>query len=330
MSELYPLLIEPVFHERVWGARDLRPVYDLQFDKPMGEAWLTGDECRVLNGPLAGATLGQLCGRFGDELVCQAAPAKGRFPLLTKFLFPRQKLSVQVHPDDEMARNMNQPCGKTECWYVLSAEPGAQVGVGLKKDVTREAFVEAIKNGTAEQLLNWIDVHPGDLVYVEAGTVHAIGPGSILVETQQNSDTTFRLYDYGRPRELHLEQGLAAMKEKTHSGKRERPTALPRDEANEYLLFCEHFTVSRFRLKGNNEAIVDGNKPEDRFARKLEVMIGLTGSGMIRPSFIEPKEYPEVGFKAGQAVILPPALRSWQLRCGAEGVETLCVTLHAA
>src|SRR5262249_10820792 len=156
------------------------------------------------NGPLAGKTLGELCKQFGADLVGESAVANDRFPLLIKFLFPREKLSIQVHPDDEMAQRLGLPCGKTECWYVLHAEPGAQVGVGLKPGATKAQFAEAIKHGHAEKLLNWIDVAAGDLIYVEAGTVHAIGPGSILVETQQNSDTTFRLYDYGRPRELHL------------------------------------------------------------------------------------------------------------------------------
>src|SRR5437762_10122829 len=120
---------------------------------------------------------------------------------------------------------MGQPCGKTECWYVLAAERGAQVGVGLKPGTTKGEVARAVTEVRLEKLLNWIDVHAGDLIYVEAGTVHAIGPGSILVETQQNSDTTFRLYDYGRPRELHLEQGLEAMKEDACTGKVRRLTA---------------------------------------------------------------------------------------------------------
>src|SRR5438270_2104243 len=166
MPELYPLLMQPQFHKRVWGARSLEPIYRQTFDEPVGEAWLTGDECRVANGPLAGQTLGELCRRFGADLVGESAPAKDRFPLLIKFLFPREKLSVQVHPDDEMARSMGQPCGKTECWYVLSAEPGAQVGVGLKPGVTKDQFAQSVNDGTAEQLLNWMDVHAGELIYV--------------------------------------------------------------------------------------------------------------------------------------------------------------------
>src|SRR5947207_2392695 len=174
MPDLYPLLIRPEFHERVWGVRDLAPVYDHKSEKPIGEAWLTGDECKVQNGPQAGSTVGELCRKFGADLVGAAAPQKDRFPLLIKFLFPREKLSVQVHPDDEAARHVGQPNGKTECWYCLAAERGAQVALGLKPGTTREQMEQAIRENRAEHLLNWIDVHEGDLLYVDAGTVHAI------------------------------------------------------------------------------------------------------------------------------------------------------------
>src|SRR5579864_612418 len=135
MSELYPFLLLPEFVERVWGARDLSPVYEHRRaagQQPVGEVWLTGEDCRVANGPLAGLTLSQLTQKFGRELVGEASPQADRFPLLIKFLFPRQKLSVQVHPDDEGARRAGQPCGKTECWYVVAAEMGSQVALGLK------------------------------------------------------------------------------------------------------------------------------------------------------------------------------------------------------
>src|SRR6266404_2289857 len=227
MPELYPLLLLPEFRERVWGTRDLSLMYphksarrpDGKFEEPIGEAWLTGDECRIANGPLAGQTLDEVTQRFGREFLGEAVSDVSRFPLLLKFLFPKEKLSVQVHPDDECARAAGQPCGKTECWYVLAAEPGAQVALGLKSGVTHEKVAKAIKATELEPLMNWIDIKPGEMIYVDAGTVHAIGPGSILLETQQNSDTTYRLYDYGRGRELHVEQGLAATKARAVAGK---------------------------------------------------------------------------------------------------------------
>jgi mannose-6-phosphate isomerase class I len=126
---------------------------------------------------------------------------------------------VQVHPDDEQARKSGHLCGKTECWYVLRANPGAQVGLGLKPGVTLAQFEQAICDTRAEELLNWVNVYAGDMLYVAAGTVHTIGGGMILVETQQTSDITYRLYDYGRPRELHVAEGLAATKLQTNAGK---------------------------------------------------------------------------------------------------------------
>ncbi|HEX4605460.1 MAG TPA: type I phosphomannose isomerase catalytic subunit, partial [Candidatus Angelobacter sp.] len=220
MSELYPLLLQPQFHERVWGAHDLAPFYPREITgNPIGEAWLTGDQCSVVNGPLAGQTLADLSSQFGAELMGDANKNAARFPLLIKFLFPKDKLSVQVHPDDEDAASAGQPCGKTECWYVLQADPGAQIGLGLKAGATKTEVERAIRETRMEHLLNWIDVHEGDMIYVDAGTVHAIGGGAVIVETQQNSDTTYRLYDYGRPRELHIEDGLRATKERTHAGK---------------------------------------------------------------------------------------------------------------
>lgn len=308
MPKLYPLLIKPEFHERVWGTRDLRPIYDMQPEKPIGEAWLTGDNCRVQNGELAGRTLGELCREFGTDLVGEAAPQKDRFPLLIKFLFPREKLSVQVHPDDEMARSMGQPCGKTECWYVLSAEPGAQVGVGLKSGISRTQFAEAIKAGTAEQLLNWIDVHPGELIYVEAGTVHAIGPGSILVETQQNSDTTFRLYDYGRSRELHLEKGLAAMKDKTQSGKQPVMKGDPLD----LLVLTSHFVTTRFTLSSEGEM---------DFGRSgMKVIVPIHGSAVVQPA-----NSPSFNVSTGEALISPATGNDFSL-CAPQGDFRALVT----
>ena len=216
--------MQPAFDPRPWGTRDLSPIYpNHKFEEKIGEAWLTGDACQVGNGPLKGKSLAELSSQYGRELVGDAAPDPSRFPLLLKFLFPHEKLSVQVHPDDAAARRVGQPWGKTECWYVAHAKPGAQVGLGLKPGVTREQFQQSIDEKRAEELLNWINVYSGEMIYVAGGTVHTLGPGSVIVETQQQSDTTYRLYDYGRPRELHLKEGLAAIKENAKSGKVIRP-----------------------------------------------------------------------------------------------------------
>jgi mannose-6-phosphate isomerase len=309
MPELYPFLLRPQFVERVWGARDLAPVYDHKLSpqhQPIGEVWLTGDECQIASGPLAGKTLGQAAQQFGRKLTGEASPIGERFPLLIKFLFPREKLSVQVHPDDAAARRLGQPCGKNECWYVLAAEKGSQVALGLKPGATREQFRHAIEQTRAEELLNWIDIHAGEMIYADAGTVHAIGPGSILVETQQNSDTTFRLYDYGRPRELHVEQGLAVMKENTNAGKVQRPADHPESkDGNQNLVTSPCFVVNGRRLQAGKEHLITRHMPPS----SVQILVGLAGAGSVAVKGCEP-----VSFSAGEAAVVPAEVAQFSVR----------------
>jgi mannose-6-phosphate isomerase len=307
MADLYPLLLLPEFKERVWGTRDLSLLYPHktarqggEFDHAIGEVWLTGDECRVSNGDLAGQTLDAIAKRFGRDLVGEAAWDATRFPLLLKFLFPKEKLSVQVHPDDEGARAVGQPCGKTECWYILAAEAGARVGLGMKPGVTRADAEAAIAETRMEQLMNWIHVRPGEMIYVDAGTVHAIGPGSVILETQQNSDTTYRLYDYGRPRELHVEQGLGAMKEQTHAGKVARVTNA---NGGANLVTSPCFVVDKFVVKELNTISAPAGKSSP------QVLVAVDGCGVIEADGMRP-----VTFAKGECVVLPAAVREYRLR----------------
>src|ERR1700685_1498690 len=201
MIDLYPLLMTPAFDPRPWGTLDLAPIYpNAKFNEKIGEAWLTGDNCVVTNGAFAKRNLADLSKEFGAEFVGAAARDPQRFPLLLKFLFPEEKLSVQVHPHDATAQRFGEPWGKTECWYVAHARPGAQIALGLKPGVRAPDFEKAIHEQRAEEFLNWMNISAGEMIYVAGGTVHTLGPGSIIVETQQQSDTTYRLYDYGRPR----------------------------------------------------------------------------------------------------------------------------------
>ncbi len=299
MSELYPLLMMPEFHERVWGTRDLAPIYSrIVGQEPIGEAWLTGEQCKVANGPLSGSSLSDLCRRFGSDLVGETAPESSRFPLLIKFLFPKAKLSVQVHPDDEGARALGLPNGKTECWYVARSVAGAQVGLGLKQGVTREQFARAIDEKRAEDLMNWIDVTTGDMIYVDAGTVHAIAPGSILIEAQQNSDTTFRLYDYGRPRELHVEQGMRAVREKTAAGK------VIRQSRNGYdlLVASPYFIVERYK-------IAEPKPFTEKIGSSAQILVAIDGGGAVESPGTQP-----VAFNRGEAVIIPASVPEFNVR----------------
>jgi mannose-6-phosphate isomerase len=317
MSELYPLLLLPEFHERVWGSRDLSLIYPHktarqggEFDKPIGEAWLTGDACRVANGPLAGQMLGDVAKRFGRELLGETTTDLSRFPLLLKFLFPKEKLSVQVHPDDDGAKAVGQPCGKTECWYVLAAERGAQVALGLKPGVTHEQVEAAINDVQLEPLMNWLDVNPGEMIYVDAGTIHAIGPGSILLETQQNSDTTYRLYDYGRGRELHIREGLAATKEKTHAGKVKRVASA---NGTQNLVSSACFVVDK--------TVIRETKAFSSAGRSVQVLVALDGCGVIEADGTKP-----VTLAKGECAVIPAAIEEYRVR-PQWAVELFCAKL---
>jgi mannose-6-phosphate isomerase len=241
-----PFRIDPWYSPRPWGFRDLRPWFDrVSANEPLGEAWLTGDACAIATGPHEGQKLGALFNTHHDALAGARAPAGS--PLLIKVLFAREKLSVQVHPDDAMAQKYGEPRGKTECWYALAAEPGAQVALGLKPGTTIAQVEQEIASGTLEASLQMVPVARGDMVFVDSGTVHAIWPGAILLETQQYSDTTYRMFDYGRPRELHIEKSLEATKLKTRAGK-----IAPRRLADRTVLIdVEYFRVEKIDMNGS-------------------------------------------------------------------------------
>jgi mannose-6-phosphate isomerase len=297
MSELYPFLLIPIFDERPWGVLDLRPVYTRVIKERIGESWLTWTDNRIANGPFAGWTLGELCKQHGRALVGQSAPYEDRFPLLVKFLFPSDKLSVQVHPDDEQAHKAGEPCGKTECWYALHADPGAQVALGLKPGITIAQFQQAIQETRAEELLNWVDVQTGDMLYVAAGTVHTIGGGMMLVETQQTSDITYRLYDYGRGRELHIAEGLAATKLHTNAGKVVRRAS----DAADVMVRSPYFEVEKMSLRDTLHAEVSPASPH--------VLVAVDGSGIVESQGMEP-----ISFATGEAVVVPASVREYSVR----------------
>ena len=221
MTTLYPLVFQPRFKERVWGGRSIEAMYGKRLppDVPIGESWeitdRPGDESVVANGPLAGQTLRTLMEQHGREILGSAVPAAGgRFPLLCKILDAREKLSLQVHPP-ERVRHLGDP--KTEMWYIAAADPGAELFVGLKNGVTREAFEDAVQRGTVADCFHRVAVRAGDAMFLPSGRVHAIGAGLVIFEIQQNSDTTFRVHDWnrvgldGKPRELHITESLESI-----------------------------------------------------------------------------------------------------------------------
>jgi mannose-6-phosphate isomerase len=290
-----PFRMEPRFDTRIWGFHDLRPWYDrVALNEPIGEVWLTGDDSLVATGPHSGKRLGDLFREAHATLLGPAASSPAS-PLLIKMLFAREKLSVQVHPDDRMAQKYGQPRGKTECWYCLAAEPGTAVAVGLKPGVTLDQVEEQIRAGTLVESLNVVSVCAGDMVFVDAGTVHAIWPGAIILETQQNCDITYRMYDYGRPRELHVEKSLEATRLHTRAGKVE-PKKLP---DRTVLVDVEYFRVERIPVQGSRSSHSLRNPSET--APGLAYLFAAAGSGRIAGSGFEPVDLPP------RAIIAIPA-----------------------
>jgi mannose-6-phosphate isomerase len=228
--------------------------------------------------------------------------------LLLKFLFPHEKLSVQVHPDDEQALRVGQPWGKTECWYVAHAAPKSQIGLGLKPGVTVRQLGQAIAENRAEELLNWVNVYAGDMIYVAGGTVHTLGPGSVIVETQQQSDMTYRLYDYGRPRELHLKDGLAAVREDAKSGKviRPAPVQMPGTRnRHAALVSAPYFVVDMFEAKDALEL----STRDDSGKSSVQILVAVEGCGVIEPPGMEP-----VTLAKGDAVVVPACIEKLSVR----------------
>ncbi len=222
MASLYPLTFRPIFKERVWGARNLERLYakKLPAAVPIGESWEVSDRPNdvsvIANGPLAGKDLHWLVENHRADLLGDAKLEAGRFPLLIKLLDAQEKLSLQVHPPAAKAKELGGD-PKTEMWFIADAAPGAELYVGLKRGVTRADFESRIKDGSVAECFHRIPVRPGDAMFLPSGRVHAIGAGLVIFEIQQNSDTTYRVFDWnrtgldGKPRELHVPQSLASI-----------------------------------------------------------------------------------------------------------------------
>jgi mannose-6-phosphate isomerase len=223
----------------------LAPYFNSSPDKqPIGEVWFTFRD----NPTSLGMTLEQLLTTHPEVLGSAAnVDFPGVCPLLLKLIFTTERLSVQVHPDDEYARENHNCLGKTEAWYVMETQPESSVAIGFKQPLSPERFEEAVHSGEIEALLDWRKVNPGDLVFTPAGTVHAIGAGMTVCEIQENSDVTYRLYDYGRPRELHLEHGLKVSRLEPHDCE---PEAIAITPWRASLLHCNYFRIERLRPQG--------------------------------------------------------------------------------
>ncbi len=252
----YPLLLEPQYDSKIWGGRRLQTVLGktLPLDGPVGESLESGDDARVVNGPLAGMTLREVIehdarGLLGSRGMAASHPF-GDFPLLVKFIDASDVLSLQLHPDDTGAEPLGKR-GKTEAWYIVEAQPGSSLITGMSRPANPEEVRASIENGSFEALLERRVVTGGEPLMVPAGTMHAIGEGVLLYEIQQSCDVTFRLYDWGRvdshgrPRDLHLEQALVALRADRHAVVAQ---PLVRDRWREVLAACRYFALERWQI----------------------------------------------------------------------------------
>ncbi len=254
-----PFRIEPIFSERLWGASSLAPLFPEMHDltPPIGEAWLTGLDCRIANGQFEGLTLGQAWKEMTIPWRGSRLQHEAEFPLLLKFIFPTDKLSIQVHPDDAYAASHEAAAGgrgKTEMWHAVSAEDGARVLIGLIPKVEKGKFLELRSGNTIEELFVHWRVQPGDSFFVPAGTPHTIGKGMVLCEVQQYSDLTYRVYDYGRvdahgkPRELQIKKALDVIQFGGPIVGKVSRIPLPERRFQKFLLVaCRYFATERWK-----------------------------------------------------------------------------------
>lgn len=238
------LRLTPEFRDYVWGGDRLRPGH-----APTAEAWVVWEGDRIETGELAGKTLGEAASELGASLLGERTVARTgmRFPLLIKLLDCRQWLSLQVHPNDEQAAQLEGPgqAGKTEAWHVLESQPDAKLITGLKPEVDSSMLADAIRNGTIADYVQYANVSPGDTVFMPAGTLHALGPGLLVYEVQQSSNWTYRVYDWGRPqtetRRLHIEKSIQVARASLSAPIVSLPTI--KDGSRTLLVKCEYFTL---------------------------------------------------------------------------------------
>ena len=314
--KLYPLKFKPIFKHRIWGGQKLREVFgkDLPEDEKIGESWeladLPNDKTLIANGELAGQSLIRAIGNYPCEITGREY-FTGPFPFLIKLLDAQDILSVQVHPDEETCKLLGEGAPKTECWYIISAEPDSYIYKGLKKGVTKTQFTEAIMDGDVADLLSKVPVEVGQCHFLPAGTAHAIGPGLLIAEIQLPSDTTYRIFDWnrvdekGNPRQLHIRQAL----ESIHFEVDENELAVTTVGR---LVECEYFTVDKGHQAKNCEVLLSPGE--------LKVLIIISGYGTILGDDVNPVE-----FKAGDCLLIPAVYQG--AMCFADDTEYLTVKL---
>ncbi|MEK7369355.1 MAG: type I phosphomannose isomerase catalytic subunit [Planctomycetota bacterium] len=315
VSNLYPLKFKSIFKKTPWGGSRLGSFFgkDVPADGGIGESWeitdRDGDNSIIANGVYKDMRLRQLLDGPGMNDVLgheyKRERSENRFPILVKLIDTADRLSIQVHPDDAYVRahEVTGESGKMEAWYIIHTEPGAWIIRGLRPGMTRKHLESSLGNGNLENCLNLLSVRPGDVIFIPPGIVHTIGPGIILLEVQQNSNVTYRLYDWGRPRELHVQKALDVIdfaSSTRHKQDKMQPILLsPPPRKRELLLKCEKFVLESLELD------VQCDIDDMRTFHILTVIEGLSKIAYGRSEAVE--------VSAGESVLIPAALQGYKL-----------------
>ena len=308
------LKLKPACKDYLWGGHRLVEEYGIEYDGDiLAEAWELS--CHpdgpsvITNGEYAGKTLKEFIDEKGMEVLGLHCRRFREFPILTKFIDARDNLSIQVHPGNSYALKNEGQYGKTEMWYVLDAEEGAILYYGFKKEITKEEFARRIKDNTILEVLNAVEVHKGDVLFIESGTLHAIGKGLLIAEIQQNSNVTYRIYDYGRvgkdgkKRDLHIEKALAVTS---------RVPLVRNGKSYPHIADCDYFTVDKLNLDGRLLNRMQGSVLEDSF---LSILI-LDGEGTIS-SHGEKETY-----RKGDSILITAGSGDWQIEGSCDALLT--------
>lgn len=309
-TKIYPLQFEPILKERIWGGEKLKTVLNKPItSKITGESWelstVEGDVSVVANGELKGKSLTELINDLPDEILGTAVYKRfgKQFPLLFKYLDAREDLSIQVHPNDELAKERHNSFGKTEMWYIMQADQDARIIVGFKEDSGKEEYLQNLNNKSLTSILDDIKAQAGDVFFLETGTVHAIGAGLVVAEIQQTSDITYRLYDFdrkdaqGNTRELHVDLALDAINYNKVDTYKKYDKA--ENESN-VIVDCPYFTTNFIPLNGEKKVGKNGES--------FTVLMCIEGDFEIT---IENETYP---YQKGDTVLIPAAIQKYSLK----------------
>ncbi|WBW97024.1 type I phosphomannose isomerase catalytic subunit [Oceanirhabdus sp. W0125-5] len=299
---MYPLKFKNIYFEKIWGGRDFELFRDNMPEGNIGESWdiacHKNGTSVVANGEFEGMKLDELIEEKGAELIGSKISSDW-FPLLIKLINAKESLSVQVHPDDEYGMKVEGEMGKTEVWYVVEAFEGANLVVGTKEGCTKEQFKAAIERGNLEPHMNKILVEKGDVYFVKSGLIHAIGEGVIIAEIQQNSDTTYRVYDYDRGRELHVEKALDVV-DLSLIGKKSTGVKLEGEGfSKSYLCLCKDFSLELYDVSTCIKEVSDNER--------FYAFTCVEGEGKVK------YKDGEVDINKGDSVMIPAALGEYEL-----------------